>query len=215
MRGGLTRCIIVSSTLKPRLARLVRITICAYLRTPPISSSPMSLHNQARVEFLTDEAFYFKDKKEMYLDIKDHIGKALEVPRSMVRICGSAYWGKRYASGDAFAPGESDLDVALISERLFVQIISEVRAKTHNFTNLTFFSGQEAPGIFQDYALKKGIVRLDVTPRTDTMLKVTTMSANLSKKYLNHFSSINLSVYDTEMSFSNKQVGALEKFTRV
>jgi hypothetical protein len=172
----------------------------------------MDIHNQARAEFLTDEAFYFRDKKEMYLEIKDRIGQALEVPRSMVRICGSAYWGKRYESGADFAPGESDLDVALISERLFVQLISEVRAKTRNFTNLTFFAGQEAPAIFQEYALKKGIVRLDVTPRTDTMLKITTMSANLSKKYLNHFSNINLSVYDTEISFSNKQTGALEKF---
>ena len=87
-------------------------------------------HLNARLEFLTDSASYFSDKKEIYLEIKDQIALHLDVPTSLIRICGSAYWGRSYVSQELFRPSESDLDIAIIHSNLFVRCLSEVRSLT-------------------------------------------------------------------------------------
>jgi len=94
-------------------------------------------HNIARLEFLTDTAVYFSDKKNTYLELKDDISSELGLPLSEIRICGSAYWGQSFVNGLPFRPAESDLDVALVNGSLFVKCLSEVRQLTWNFSNLT------------------------------------------------------------------------------
>ncbi|UWQ42382.1 hypothetical protein K3718_04645 [Leisingera aquaemixtae] len=170
-------------------------------------------HNTARQEFLTDSAAYFADKKDLYLQVKDDIALELGIPLSMIRICGSAYWGKSFTAGRGFLPGESDLDVALINEALYVQCLSEVRQTTRNFSNLTAFrSGQNTPLLFQDYAYKKGIIRTDVMPSTRTKKRLDAASNVISRKYAEHFSKVSFSIYDSESSFTVKQISPVRKF---
>jgi hypothetical protein len=115
----------------------------------------------SKQEFLTDNAKYFQDKKDFYLDLKDSIASELNVPLSMLRICGSAYWGKSFSKNVAFQAGVSDLDLALIDPITFVRAISEVRKLTWNFSNLTYFPGSptdDAPAIFQQYHTTKALL---------------------------------------------------------
>lgn len=173
-------------------------------------------HIVSRQEFLTDDAVYFADKKDIYLNIKEDISINLSIPLSMVRICGSAYWGKSYSTEIDFRPGESDLDVAVISEALYVRCISEVRQITWNFSNLTSFSsGPRGPLTFQEYAYKKGIVRTDLMPRTHTKKRLDIASDQISRKYSSHFSKITFLVYDSETSFTVKQILPIAKFRNV
>lgn len=172
----------------------------------------MSVYIKSRKEFLLDGASYFSEKSDLYLDIKDRIAGHTKLPLSMIRVCGSAYWGKSFTTEKDFSPGVSDLDVALVSDQLFVRALSEVRIKTFNFTNLTLFPTTGAPEIFQDYAYKKGIIRIDQMPKTDTKTWIDSIFQNVSKSYLQHFNNINAVIYDSEMSFTNKQTGALLKF---
>lgn len=170
-------------------------------------------HSHARREFLTDTAYYFLDKKDLYLEIKDEISLETEVPLSMIRVCGSAYWGRSFSAGRNFLPGESDLDVALVDERLYVRSLTEVRNITKNYSNLTYFrSGPTSPNIFQEYAFKKGIIRTDVMPSTSLKLKLDAISAKISKKYIDHFAKITFLIYDSETSFTVKQIRPTKKF---
>lgn len=170
-------------------------------------------YNQSRQEFLVDNAAYFADKKELYLQIKDEISVELGIPLSMIRICGSAYWGQSFTTSEAFTPGDSDLDVALVSADLYVQCLSEVRQITFNFSNLTSFNGsQETPLTFQEYAYKKGIIRVDMMPRTRTKMRLDNTSRTVSRNHSRHFSKITFSIYDTESSFAVKQISSVSKF---
>lgn len=172
-----------------------------------------NLHYNSRVEFLTDTASYFYDKKDIYLEIKDVLADELNTPISMVRICGSAYWGHSFVNDTPFRPAESDLDVALINPQLFVACLSEVRQLTRNFSNLTFFRGaQTIPITFQDYAYKKGIIRVDLMPLTKIKRNLDSVSDAVSRKYINHFSKISFMIYDSEHSFTVKQMWATKKF---
>ena len=170
-------------------------------------------HTTARKEFLTDNAVYFADKKDLYLAVKDDISTDLNIPLSLIRICGSAYWGKSFVEERDFVPGDSDLDVALIDQMLYVQCLSEVRQMTRNFSNLTAFSGgANVPLLFQDYAYKKGIIRTDVMPRTRTKQRLISVSDKISRKYASDFSSISFAIYDSENSFTVKQILSTRKF---
>lgn len=173
-------------------------------------------HLNARMEFLTDSAAYFDDKKKIYIEIKDDISSELNIPLSMIRICGSAYWGQSFETALPFRPSESDLDVALINSALFVRCLSEVRQTTRNFSNLTAFSGgAREPIIFQDYAYKKGIIRIDIMPKTKSKRSLDTISEAMSRKYDKHFSKVSFMIYDSEHSFTVKQITPTTKFRGV
>jgi hypothetical protein len=169
-------------------------------------------HNKARNEFLTDGAFYFRDKPEVYLAIKDSISSKTGTPTSMIRVCGSAYWGKSFKSGYDFRPSVSDLDIALIDAGLFVTCLSEVRKLTWNFTNLTKFNVPNSPQIFQDYAYKKGMIRVELMPLTNSKSNLDRVSQQLSEAYAEHFSKVSIIVYDTENSFTVKQISSAARF---
>ncbi|WYK04079.1 hypothetical protein DWF04_013535 [Cereibacter sphaeroides f. sp. denitrificans] len=170
-------------------------------------------HHKARLEFLTDTAAYFSDKKSIYLELKDEISSELGLPLSEIRICGSAYWGQSFAHDRPFRPAESDLDVALVNGTLFIKCLSEVRQLTWNFSNLTSFRGGAGlPVMFQDYAYKKGIIRVDLMPKTRTKRSLDATSESISRRYGKHFSKITFMVYDSEHSFTVKQIAPTAKF---
>ncbi|WP_370675564.1 hypothetical protein [Pleomorphomonas sp. PLEO] len=175
---------------------------------------PQDIHLLARQEFLTDKAKYFSDKKELYLEVKDRIAESLGLPLSMIRVCGSAYWGRSYTADRDFLPGDSDLDVALIDQLMYVRAISEARQMTHNFYNRTLFpsSPHNAYETFRDYAYKKGIIRPDLMPRTRLKTLLSSLSHSLSYQFRDHFSKITFAIYDTEASFTVKQIAPTEKF---
>jgi hypothetical protein len=168
----------------------------------------------AKQEFLTDKAKYFSDKKDVYLALKKLIFEDSSIPFSMIRVCGSAYWGRSFVTNSEFKPGESDLDVALIDPMLFVRSLSEVRLLTRNFTNLTHFTSAQpnTPSLFQEYAYKKGIIRLDIMPRTKTKLALDAISLRASRQFQDHFSRVTFAIYDNEDSFTVKQIKPAEKF---
>jgi hypothetical protein len=170
--------------------------------------------NRAREEFLIDSAQYFFDKKTLYLNLKEYIAGELALPLSMVRVCGSAYWGRSFLTDQPFQAGESDLDVAVIDGSLYVRALSETRQTTWNFSNLTAFPTEpkNAHLVFQDYAYKKGIIRTDLMPRTKLRQQIYTIANTASARYKEHFGRVSVAIYDSESSFSVKQIQPTRKF---
>lgn len=174
----------------------------------------MSKIDLSRHEFLLDRAAYFADKPRLYLEIKQRLAHELSQSVSSIRVCGSAYWGRKYADGSDFEPGRSDLDVAIVSARLFAQCMSEVRAITSGFTDLTPFpmiAGENGYARFQQYALQKGMLSLSFLPRIKTGSRLKSVSEVVSRDYLDHFSNISICVYDSDDAFAVKQAGAYVK----
>ncbi|WP_157969011.1 hypothetical protein [Tropicimonas sp. IMCC34011] len=170
----------------------------------------------AKHEFLLDGAAYFSDKLDLYMTIKHSISTELAVDVTEIRICGSAYWGRRFRDGSPFEPGVSDLDVAVISPLIYCRAMAETRDLTKNFSDQTSFpkaskrlsSFEE----FQDYAFRKGIIRIDQLPNTLTRRLMMAASERISRDFLDHFEKITFSIYDSTSSFAVKQAGAAKKF---
>jgi hypothetical protein len=169
-------------------------------------------------EFLLDRAAYFADKPELYLRLKSSIAEITSADLAEVRICGSAYWGRRFRDCSPFEPGVSDLDVALISPALFCRCMAEAREVSKNFTDQTVFpkSSKIIPSFeeFQAYAFRKGIIRVDLLPRTKTQRVLIKASDDISRDFLEHFEKITFSIYDSALSFAVKQASAAEKFRK-
>lgn len=174
----------------------------------------MSKYEMARHEFLLDRAVYFLDKPKLYLAIKNKLALGLGQPVSAIRVCGSAYWGKKYLDKALFEPGVSDLDIAIVSPLLFSQCMTEIRNKCSGFSDLRPFpiKGKENTyETFKQYALKKGMLRADFLPEVPTMLKLKRISHHISGEYLEHFSKITTCIYDSDDAFALKQTVASEK----
>lgn len=170
----------------------------------------------AKYEFLLDGAQYFEDKLELYLEIKQSICSTLLVDISEIRVCGSAYWGRKFFDSAPFEPGISDLDVAIISPQLFCRCMAEVRDVTRNFRDQTPFPKTERSissyDKFHDYAFKKGIIRIDNLPNIKTRHEMLKASETISRDFLDHFEKITFLIYDSASSFAVKQAGAAGKF---
>jgi hypothetical protein len=76
----------------------------------------------------------------------------------------------------------------------------------------SFYGEASDPIVFQDYAYKKGIIRTDLMPRTRSKKSMDAASERISRKYSDHFSKITFMVYDSEHSFTVKQIAATSKF---
>jgi hypothetical protein len=175
---------------------------------------PTSKLQKARYEFLLDQADYFLDKPDVYLGIKNKFALGLGQPVSAIRICGSAYWGKKFRDETPFEPGVSDLDVAIVSSLLFSQCMTEIRDKCSGFSDLTPFKvkrGENTYETFKAYALKKGMLRADFLPEVPTMQKLKAIAHHVSGQYLDHFSKITTCIYDSDDAFAIKQTVASEK----
>lgn len=173
-----------------------------------------SKYDSARHEFLLDGADYFKDKQDIYLKIKSDFSRKINHPISSVRVCGSAYWGVRFEDESPFEPRVSDLDVAVISPYLFAECMAQIRVITRGFTDLTFFPVRpdfDSYSIFQQYSLRKGLLRPDFVPAVPVMRHLRGICRAMSRDYLDHFKDITVCLYDTEDSFAMKQVGAMQK----
>ncbi|AXT34478.1 hypothetical protein D1820_05510 [Phaeobacter sp. LSS9] len=174
----------------------------------------MSKYERAKHEFLLDQAIYFIDKPDLYLSIKNKMALALGQPGSAIRICGSAYWGKKYRDETPFEPGVSDLDIAIVSPLLFSQCMTEIREICAGFTDLTPFpvkGSENTYETFRQYAVKKGMLRADFLPNVPTMQKLKRIAHHVSGDYLEHFSRITTCIYDSDDAFALKQTFALEK----
>ena len=174
----------------------------------------MSKFERARHEFLLDGAAYFRDKPDTYLEIKNKMALGLGLPVSAIRICGSAYWGKRFLDKTLFEPGVSDLDVAIVSPLLFSQCMTEIRATCSGFSDLRPFpikGTENTYETFRQYALKKGMLRADFLPDVPTMGKIKRIAHHVSGAYLEHFSKITTCIYDSDDAFALKQTLASEK----
>jgi hypothetical protein len=121
--------------------------------------------------------------------------------------------GYSFIKDRPFRPGDSDLDIAVISADLFVRCLEEANKVTRAYRDNTSFPRRDNVNVldlFLDTAAKRGMVRLDLMPKCLFLTGIQQELRKATSVYSHLFSQINCAVYCSEFLFVQKQAGLVE-----
>ncbi|MHA4046556.1 hypothetical protein [Bacillus cereus] len=175
------------------------------------SQSPIII---ARKLFLGYPTSAFKDKEEMGFEILNEIAHYFSIPFYDVHIVGSAKTGSSLYKRTEFTPKESDLDVAIINQNLFLKYSEYAYLRSKGYSDQTVFRGKggiSQANSFKNY-LSRGILRPDMLPRGELKEEWFRFFNKLSTKYNKEFKDINAGIYASQFFFESKQAETIEKY---
>ncbi len=156
----------------------------------------------------------FIGNEEQEFAIFNAISNEFKVPITSVQVVGSSKTGRSYFKGTDFAPGESDLDIAIIDPILYQRYCEIVMRETDGFRNLANFTRMEETDHYQSYLeyLVKGIFRPDFMPACEARKNWFNFFNKLSQRYIELFSGINAGIYFSQVFFEYKQSNTIDHF---
>jgi hypothetical protein len=168
----------------------------------------------ARRLFLYDFSQVFFAEQDRGFSILNSICERFNVPFSAVQVVGSAHTGYSYFSQADFKPGESDLDVAIVSSNLFQHYSQEVYWLTRRYSDLSRFSRKGGISVAQDFRnyLSSGYFRPDLMPECPLKADWWGFFNRLSNKHIDLFRNINAGIYLSEAFFEMKNASLLEAY---
>lgn len=171
---------------------------------------------RARRLFVEERAVALADDREVEYAVKEEIANFFKVKYSEVAFAGSAQVGFSVYKNRPFMRAVSDLDVACISAELFQAGWADVITSTRAFTDSTKFSGLKPDEIslFKDGILRRGMIRVEIMPRSNLANMWKSYEASLSRKYASYFGSISIAIYLSEYAFCWKQDSAISTILR-
>ena len=175
----------------------------------------------ARKIYISYPTDVFKDKLEIEFDILNKISEYFDVPFSCIQIAGSAKTGYSYHKQSKFIPGQSDLDIAIINESLFIKYMQISYRTTNKYSDLSKFhskkegvSGQELYTASLKY-IAKGYFRPDLMPLCTEKSKWFEFFSKLSDKYFEVFKTINAGIYCNQHFYESKQSENIKNFKKM
>ncbi|WP_162628282.1 hypothetical protein [Arcticibacterium luteifluviistationis] len=172
----------------------------------------------ARKIYLSFPTNVFIGKEELEFDIMNSIANNFEVPITSVQVAGSSKTGYSYYKKQEFKPGESDLDVSIISKELFVSYCEIVLMETKGFKDLSSFERtRDGDSKFKSYRsyINKGIFRPDLMPSCKAKRMWFNFFNKLSEKHFELFKSINAGIYLSPKFFEFKQADSIDFFKKI
>lgn len=166
----------------------------------------------ARKIFLVYPTKVFIGNEEQQYAITNEIARHFDVPITSIQVAGSAKTGRSIFQQRDFIPGVSDLDVAIIDQRLFSKYMEIVYAETRGYTDKTRFSIRSGRSTFDEYLtyITKGIFRPDLMPAGQEKASITNFFGLLSRNHTDLFKDINAAIYLSESFFESKQRSAIK-----
>ncbi|MES2267875.1 MAG: hypothetical protein V4520_14025 [Bacteroidota bacterium] len=158
------------------------------------------------------EVFKNNEDKEFY--IKNSISKEFDIPFSSIAISGSSKTGLSFFKDKLFVPGESDLDIAIISLPLFnkfSEISNEVTKGYSDLSTFPIYKKSPTNGQFK-YNLMKGYINPFFMPNCPFKTKWLTYFNTLSNSHFDLFKNINGCIYASEYFFQYKQIECIEQY---
>ena len=119
----------------------------------------------ASAAYLSFMPEYFKDKVYLFNSIRKKVSEKLLVDIHQIYVCGSTQFGFSYIKNKEFIPGESDLDLAIISASLFSRYYGAAIEATNGFTDLRKFKSNEQANLFFTGISRHGMIRPNSLPR--------------------------------------------------
>ena len=166
--------------------------------------------------FLYDFCYVFEKNQDRGFAILNAICEKFKLTFSSVRVIGSAHTGYSYQKQRDFVPGDSDLDVAIISPPLFQEYSQAVYWLTHRYSDLSKFQRKDGHSVAQDfrYYLGSGQFRPDFMPECQLKTDWFSFFNRLSNNYTDLFKNINAGIYLSEGFFEMKTVSILEAYEK-
>lgn len=180
-------------------------------------SSNLKATEIARKFFLSYPTNVFQNKYEIEFEIRNKISQKFQIPISSIQVAGSAKTGYSYYKKKEFQPGISDLDIAIINEKLFIEYMQISFRTTNHYSDLSKFSNKNvALGIdiyksFSNY-LSRGIFRPDLMPSCREKGEWFRFFNSLSEQFYELFNNINAGIYCNEFFYEHKQSDLVNKF---
>ncbi|ERP96355.1 hypothetical protein Q666_04970 [Marinobacter sp. ES-1] len=168
-----------------------------------------------RKTYLTYPAAALLGYENQQYEILKEISKNFEIPISSIQIAGSAKIGYSLHKDREFNQGQSDLDIAIIDQNLFVKYMEKIFSETRAYSNRSRFplnkDGVSRADEFISY-LSRGIFNAKAMPSGETRKQWNKFFGMLSKKHSNIFKHINAVIYLSEEFFEVKQLSALKVY---
>lgn len=167
-------------------------------------------HEIARKIYLAYPTHVLIGKEERQYEILNKISMFFKVPLTSIQVVGSAKTGYSFCRKSSFDTEISDLDIAIIDSRLFIEYSEWVFNITKGHTNLTAFD----PGNFNHYKknIVKGIFRPDLMPSGSKRKEWFGFFGGLSRNNKDLFKSINAGVYLSQTFFEYKQTYNIKEY---
>ena len=166
--------------------------------------------------FLYDFTSVFTDQQDRGFAILNAVCEHFRIPFSSVKVAGSAQTGHSYFSGRDFAPGVSDLDLAIICPTLFQHYSQEVYEATQAYSDLSRFPRKAGVSVAQDFRnhLSAGWFRPDLMPGLSLKTEWFSFFNRLSTEHTDLFHDINAGINLSEVFFEIKNRSIITAYRR-
>lgn len=169
---------------------------------------------RARRIYIEERAAVLGLRRDDEYAIKSRVSEYYSIPYGAVCFAGSAQLGFSITKDRLFVPATSDLDVACVDLGLFERAWTDIVSVTRAFTDETKFSGLKPQDIqlFKESILRRGMIRVELMPRSDQSNKWRLFEEGLSRRYTQLFGKISCAIYMNEYAFCWKQDSTLQEF---
>jgi len=150
----------------------------------------------------------FENKYDYAEKILVEVAAFFDTPLNNILVCGSAKLGFSLAKNTLFAPGNSDLDLAIIDSNLFTKYFDAILRDTNNYNKSNLFISDEVKEKYLA-SLGKGIINPLYMPNIKHKRDLKEFFSSVSIKYRDYYASISVCFYLSEYAFQRKQQTAL------
>ncbi|MRW86373.1 hypothetical protein GJ698_20065 [Pseudoduganella sp. FT26W] len=166
-------------------------------------------------ELIVKRLFYFRRSPislvhddaifKIFSSVADEFG----VPFKSIYVSGSAQTGHSLYKNTEFTESDSDLDLAIVDERLFTKFSEEAFSITKGYRDLTKFPKsskiKNVPDFFQKN-LAQGWFRPDVMPHCQLRKDWFKFFSQLTQKHFESFKDVNCGIYLSPVFFEQSLV---------
>lgn len=159
-----------------------------------------------RKVFLTYPTKAFVGAEEREFEILNAVSIYCEVPITCVQVVGSAKIGSSIHKNTKFTPGQSDLDLAIINDQLYLKFLEVGVRASRGYADGTVFQKKDGSSTRLEYLryLGLGIFRPDLMPTGPEKAEWANFFGRLTDKHLDLFKKITCSVYLSQGCFEHK-----------
>ena len=161
--------------------------------------------DRARLLYFDRPSYALSGKHENEFDIKRAVAARYGIPFRSVVFAGSSQLGFSAVKDTSFEIGRSDLDVACIDAKLYMEFWQIVVSSTRSFQDEYKFSKPEHMVKMKDHILRRGMILLDFLPRCARRTAEMAFQDELRAQYRHIFGRVSIAVYMNESSFCWKQ----------
>ena len=158
----------------------------------------------ARQIYLSYPTYSFSGKPDREFSIKNAISTEFRVAISDIHFGGSGKTGESYHKKNQFIPGHSDLDAAIINNRLYLEFLEQVVVITDGFKDLTGYDKRVDELDMFLRRLQQGILIPEYMPLCAIRARWQQFFEALSAGNTDLFKDINCWIYSTQMVYEWK-----------